>query len=94
MGRYSRLGRNSLFVFCGNAGSKIIGLLMLPLYTRWLSVEGYGITDIIMVYVTILSYFVTCCMAEAVFVFPKGADKEIQKNISRLELFLLQLCSV
>lgn len=52
MGKYSRLGKNILLVFIGNVGSKLIGLLMLPFYTRWLSVEDYGVTDVISVYVS------------------------------------------
>lgn len=54
MARYSRLGKNTVLVFIGNAGSKLVGLLMLPFYTRCLSVEDYGTTDIINVYVTFL----------------------------------------
>ena len=80
MGKYSRLGKNTLLVFIGNAGAKLIGLLMLPFYTRWFSVEDYGTTDIITVYVTFLMYIVTCSLAEAIFVFPKGAEREKQKS--------------
>ena len=80
MGKYSRLGKNVLLVFCGNAGSKLIGLLMLPLYTRWLSVEDYGITDILTVYVTLLSYIVTCGIFNAIFVFPSGAERDQQEK--------------
>ena len=80
MSKYSRLGKNTLLVFVGNAGAKLIGLLMLPLYTRWLSVEDYGTTDIIMVYKTLLLGIVTCCMASAVFIFPKGQSVDKQKE--------------
>ncbi len=80
MGKYSRLGKNTLLVFIGNAGAKLIGLLMLPFYTRWLSVEDYGTTDIITVYVTFLMYIVTCSLAEEIFIFPKGAKREKQKS--------------
>ena len=52
MNKYKRLGKNTLLVFIGNAGSKLIGLVMLPFYTSWLSVEDYGVTDIINVYVS------------------------------------------
>jgi O-antigen/teichoic acid export membrane protein len=72
MGKYSRLGKNTLLVFVGNAGAKLIGLLMLPFYTRWLSGEDYGTTDIISVYATLLLSVVTACIADAVFIFPKG----------------------
>jgi O-antigen/teichoic acid export membrane protein len=80
MGRYSRLGKNTLLVFIGNAGAKLIGLLMLPFYTRWLSVEDYGTTDIISVYVSLLLGLVTACIAESVFIFPKGQSTENQKS--------------
>lgn len=80
MGKYSRLGKNTLLVFIGNAGAKLIGLLMLPFYTRWLSVEDYGTTDIITVYVTFLMGIVTCSIAEAIFIFPKGQERSEQKK--------------
>lgn len=80
MGKYSRLGKNTLLVFIGNAGAKLIGLLMLPFYTRWLSVEDYGTTDIITVYVTFLTGIVTCSIAEAIFIFPKGQERAEQEK--------------
>lgn len=80
MGKYSRLGKNTALVFLGNAGSKMIGLVMLPYYTRCLSVEDYGTTDIINVYVTFLLSIVSCCIAESIFIFPKGQTYEKQRE--------------
>ena len=80
MGKYSRLGKNTLLVFIGNVGSKLIGLLMLPFYTHWLSVEDYGTTDIITVYVTFLMGIITCSISEAIFIFPKGQELAEQKK--------------
>lgn len=80
MGKYSRLGKNTLLVFLGNAGSKIIGLAMLPLYTRWLSVEDYGLTDILSVYSTLLISIVSCCIGESLFIFPKNADNNEKRE--------------
>jgi O-antigen/teichoic acid export membrane protein len=80
MGKYRRLGKNTLLVFMGNAGAKLIGLLMLPFYTRWLSVEDYGTTDIINVYVSLLLGLSTVCIAEAIFIFPKDQTIEKQKS--------------
>jgi len=80
MDKYSRLGKNTILVFLGNAGSKLIGLIMLPLYTRWLSVDDYGLTDILNVYVSLLLGVVTCCIAESLFIFPKGVDEEKKKE--------------
>jgi O-antigen/teichoic acid export membrane protein len=80
MGKYTRLGKNTITVFIGNAGAKLIGLLMLPFYTRWLSVEGYGVADIINVYVSLMLGLATACIADAVFIFPKGQPIEQQKT--------------
>lgn len=75
MNKYKRLGKNTLLVIIGNAGAKILGFLLLPFYTSWLSVEDYGVTDIINVYVSFLVSIVSCCIAEAVFLFPKNVSK-------------------
>ena len=57
MNKYKRLGKNTFLVFIGNTGSKLIALVMLPFYTSWLSVEDYGVTDIINVYVSFFFFF-------------------------------------
>jgi len=94
MGKYSRLGKNILLVFVGNAGVRFIGLLMLPFYTRWLSQADYGTTDMINVCVTISINIITCCLSEAVFRLPKGQPASIQKKYFSTGLFmsLIGLC--
>jgi O-antigen/teichoic acid export membrane protein len=78
--RYKRLGKNTALVFMGSAGSKIITLLMLPYYTRILSTADYGLSDLIATYASIMTSVVSCCIADAIFVFPKNADRENQKK--------------
>jgi O-antigen/teichoic acid export membrane protein len=85
--KYTRLGKNTILVFVGNAGAKLISLVMLPFYTRWLSVEDYGVTDIINVYVSLLLGLSTACIADAVFLFPKGQPLEKQKAYFSSGLF-------
>jgi O-antigen/teichoic acid export membrane protein len=80
MNKYRRLGKNTLLVFVGNSGARLMSLIMLPFYTRWLSVEDYGTSDIINVYVSLLLGLVTACITESVFIFPKGKPIEKQKN--------------
>jgi O-antigen/teichoic acid export membrane protein len=87
MSKYRRLGKNTLLVFIGHASSKLIGLLMLPFYTHWLSVEDYGTTDIINVYATLLLGLTTACIAESIFIFPKGQSEEKQKSYFSSGLF-------
>ena len=78
--RYKRLGKNTALVFMGSAGSKIITLLMLPYYTRILSTSDYGLSDLIATYASIMTSVVSCCISDAIFVFPKNADRENQKK--------------
>lgn len=73
-GKYKRLGKNTILVFIGNAGSKFIGLLLLPFYTKYLSPEEYGVTDMISVYASILLPIITACVTDGIFIFPKNSD--------------------
>lgn len=94
MGKYKRFGRNTIYVLLGNISAKGIGFVMLPLYTRWLSVEDYGISDIITVYVTLLLGIVSCCIAEAIFIFPKNKSKDVQKRYLSSALAFLSIISL
>lgn len=76
MDKYKRLGKNTLIVFLGNAGSKLINIIMLPIYTRWLSPEEYGLTDIIITYASLLLSVVAMCIYDAIFVVPKKSNDE------------------
>lgn len=80
MNKYKLLAKNTLLVFGGGIGAKLITLFMMPLYTRWLSVDGYGEIDLITVYVTLLLSIVSCCIPEALFIFPSGESLNKQKQ--------------
>lgn len=74
--RYKKLGKNTILVFLGRAGSSIIGLLMLPFYTHWLTTEEFGTSDLIITYAGILMNIVSCCIYDSIFIFPKDADEK------------------
>ena len=74
--RYRRLGKNTVIVFIGNAGSKLISFLMLPFYTSVLSKAEYGTSDLIDTYSLILFSFFTCCVADSIFIFPKDKSNK------------------
>ena len=88
--RYKRLGKNTIIVFLGSAGSKLIGLLMLPYYTHCLTKAEYGISDLINTYSSILLAFVTCCIADSIFIFPK--DKSIKEKTEFFTSGILFVC--
>lgn len=81
MGAFRQLGKNTLIITVGNTSSKIITLLLLPLYTSWLSVSDYGLTDLITVYSTLLLGIISGCIAEAIFVLPKNKNEDEIKSL-------------
>lgn len=88
MNKYKRLGKNTFYVFIGNAGSKLLIFLMLPFYTKWLSPEDYGEYDLLLVYTSILINIITLSLSEAVFVLPKGKSKTEQRSFFSSALLL------
>jgi O-antigen/teichoic acid export membrane protein len=78
----------------GTAGAKILTLLMLPFYTRWLSVEDFGAVDILSVYVRFLFLFITASITESIFIFPKNRPIEEQRSYFSSGLFfaLIAFC--
>jgi len=80
MNKYKRLGKNTVLIFLGNAGSRLIGLLMLPLYTRWLGPQEYGTVDVVNTYAMLLISLVVWCITDAIFVIPKNGTEDEKKS--------------
>lgn len=81
--RYKRLLKNTIWTLAGNTGSKIIGFLLLPLYTRWLGTSGFGLSDLISTYSNFLIGIITLCLADSIFIFTKDKEeKEIKSFFS------------
>ena len=76
--------KNTLIFTLGNLGSKVIGFLLVPLYTKALSVSGYGTLDIINVILTISIPIITFNISEAVMRFLLDEDSNKEK--------ILQVC--
>lgn len=89
MGKYSRLGRNTALIFVGTAGSKLMSLLMLPFYTRWLTTADYGSTDLISTYASLMLGVVSFSIFDAIFIFPKNQSEIIQKKYFSSGMFFL-----
>lgn len=74
MGKYKTLAKNTGFVFVGTIGSKLIGFIMLPLYTHWLSPSEFGAVDTMNTYVMFIIGFVCLCIPDSIFIFPRNVD--------------------
>ena len=91
---YKHFFKNTSYVIFGNIGSRVISVLMLPLYTRWLSVEQYGVIDLLSVYSNLFIIIIGACMADAIFVIPANKDNDVKKELFTSGFFYLIIASV
>lgn len=78
--KYKRLLKNSIWTLTGNSGSKLLGFLLLPLYTKWLGTYGFGLSDLITTYSSFLISIMTMSVSEAIFVFTKNTNDKDKKT--------------
>lgn len=67
MGRETRLIKNTIILFIGVVGTRLISFIMLPFLTSWLSVIEYGIIDIFNTIVSLCVPIMTLQLEQAVF---------------------------
>lgn len=95
MGRNKELALNTMYFVVGNLGSKVIGFIMVPLYTKWLNPDEFGIVDLIYSYNNILLLIVGLGVADALVVFPINKDyNTASKQLSTALLFHFVCCVV
>ena len=94
MGRNRSLFNNSIFFAIGNLGSKVVQLLMLPLYTKWLSPADYGVVDLLNNYINVLILFIGLDVADALIVFPLKKKNEEVKTIFSTALVFTALTTL
>ena len=80
MGKYKTLAKNTGFVLIGTIGSKLVNIIMLPLYTFWLKPEGFGAIDTITTYSMLFIGFVCLCLPDAIFIFPYNSSNSKKKE--------------
>lgn len=61
------LMKNTIIIFLGKASTQIITLLLLPLYTSYLTTDEYGLIDIILTYGYLIIPIITLQIELAVF---------------------------
>lgn len=72
---------------------------MLPFYTSWLTSSDYGSVDLVTTYSGLTLGIVSCCIFDAIFLFPKDRPQEEQSRYFSSGLFfwllsILILCGV
>lgn len=67
--KYRYLFSNIIAFFCGSFGTKLIGFLMVPLYTNVLLPEEYGEIDLVLSLAGVLTPFLACGIHEGIMRF-------------------------
>lgn len=80
MNEKKNLIKNTIIITIGKISTQIITFLLLPLYTRELSTEEYGIYDLLITISVFLLPFVTCLLEESMFRFLIDAKDELDKK--------------
>ena len=78
MDKYKRLVSNTLIFAVGTFSSKVLVFLLMPLYTRVLSTEEYGVTNTIVDMGNLLIPLITLGIINAIIRF--GLEKNIRKS--------------
>jgi len=75
--KYKKLVNNSIVFAIGNLGSKVINILMVPLYTFFLTTTEYGEVDLIMTTISLCLPIISLSVYDSVFRFimDKGINK-------------------
>lgn len=78
MNKYKKLLNNSIVFAVGNLGTKLIAILLVPLYTFYLTPNEYGFTDLVTTTTNLMLPIVSLSIFDAVlrFVMEKNGDKE------------------
>lgn len=69
MNRSKKLFKNTIIYFIGNIGSKFLIFIMLPIYSIYLKPDEFGLIDLLLSIIPLLSPIVSCQIFEAVFRF-------------------------
>lgn len=92
MDSQKKLIKNIIVFGIGNLGSKLISVILVPLYTYYLSTNEYGTVDLITTTTSIFIPLVSFSMADAVLRF--SMDKKIDKSIAVSNSLLLIISGI
>ena len=88
---YKKAVSHSVLYGAANIFRKIIGLIMLPIYTQYLSPEDYAVVDLMMVTILLIEVFLAMRMGQAIFRFYYLSETEDEKKTIMSTAFLMAI---
>lgn len=94
MSRNKKLLSNAMIFIIGNFGSKVISLLLVPMYTYFLTAEQYGTIDLLITSLNLCLPLISFSLFDAVFRFVMNKRMDATKVLSTgfISMCLLLLC--
>ena len=89
MNSYKKLAGNSFIFAVGSLGSKLVSIILVPLYTYYLSTNEYGTVDLLITTVTMLLPIVTASSFEALLRFAMDKKNEASEVLDQSLLIAL-----
>lgn len=80
MSKGDKLAKNTFILSLCTLINKGLLFVMLPFFTRWLSVEEYGLFDVFSTYVALLIPIISLSSSNAIFRLAVDADDDNKKN--------------
>ena len=80
MSNKGNLAKNTLILSMGTIINKGLMFIMVPIFTRWLSVEDYGSYDLFATYVSLLIPIITLSSSNAIFRLSIDAKDDLKKS--------------
>ena len=80
MSKSDSLIRNTAILTIGTLFTKVLSFIVIPLFSKWLSVEDYGTFDLYSTYIMLLIPVLTLSCGEAVFRFLIDTKNDDERN--------------
>ncbi len=80
MSKESRLMKNTLILSIGTIATKVISFLIVPLFSRKLSLDDYGQFDILYTYISLLVPIISLSVGEGAFRHLLDVEKDGERN--------------
>ena len=76
------LVKNSIIFSISSIGTKFLSLILVPLYTTYLTSEEYGIIDLISTTRSLMTYVLTFCVADGVLRYVMEQNEKKKKILT------------
>ena len=80
MSQYKKLTYNTFFMLVGNIGTKMLGFILLPFYTKFLNPQIYGELNLITALISFVTPILTLELSGAMFRLSSGKDEREQNK--------------